>query len=333
MGVIDTLNRPLRNLRISVTDRCNLRCTYCMPAEIFGPNYKFLETDKLLSFEEIGTLAASFSHLGVNKIRLTGGEPLLRRNLPQLLSILAEIPGITDIALTTNGILLPKLAEELKRSGLNRVNISLDSLDEETFRRMNGRNVSPEAVLKGINSAREAGLGVKINSVVKKGSNEHQVRALAEYFFHMGITVRFIEFMDVGSTNNWQAESVSVMEEMLKQISSWKDIEPIKGEFGEVAKRYRYTGTDREVGFISSISESFCSSCTRARISAEGKLYTCLFTDSGHDLKELLKQGYTELQLSDRLAELWKVRDDKYSEERMNRKQKRNKVEMSYIGG
>lgn len=331
----DQLNRPLRDLRISVVDRCNFRCQYCMPAEIFGESFKFLPHEELLTYEEIERLAKIFAGLGVKKIRLTGGEPLVRKNLAYLVKLIANIDGIEDIGLTSNGVFLPKHAKELKDAGLKRVNISLDSLDDELFGKINGRNVGVKPVLKGINAAREAGLGVKINMVVKKGLNDHEVVPMAQFCKKEGIQLRYIEFMDVGSTNGWRMDDVVTKEEIFKQISKNEELEPVDfSYFGEVAKRYRYKGTNVEVGFIASVSEAFCHSCTRARLSANGQIYTCLFNGNGHDIRDLMRGGADDEQLRERIINIWGKRNDRYSEIRtaetaLNRK----KIEMSYIGG
>nr|WP_240374317.1 GTP 3',8-cyclase MoaA [Bacillus piscicola] len=331
----DKLNRPLRDLRISVIDRCNFRCTYCMPAEVFGDDYPFMPESELLSFAEITTLAEQFAELGVEKIRLTGGEPLLRRNLSSLIEQLATVPGIEDIALTTNGVLLVHQAEKLKKAGLERVNISLDAIDEKVFQKMNGRNFKPDAVLKGIDAALAAGLQVKINMVVKKGENDDQIIPLATYCKERGITLRFIEFMDVGQTNGWDFSHVVTKKEIHDKLTRIAPLVPVeKAYFGEVASRYRYEETDVEVGFISSVSETFCSSCTRARISADGKLFTCLFAEKGHDLRALLRKGYSKEEIKQEIDSIWQKRTDRYSDERTEETVKnRKKIEMSYIGG
>ncbi|THE15487.1 GTP 3',8-cyclase MoaA [Bacillus timonensis] len=333
--IVDQLNRPLRDLRISVTDQCNFRCSYCMPKEIFGDDYSFLPLGELLSFSEIETLTRSFVKLGVQKIRLTGGEPLVRKNVHELVERLTHIKGIEDIALTTNGVFLPKYAKQLKGAGLQRVNVSLDAIDNDIFKGMNGRSVGVKPVLKGIEAAQEAGLLVKMNMVVQKGKNDSQILPMARYFKEKGITLRFIEFMDVGTTNGWNFDQVVSKKAIHDLINSEMPLEPIDAEyFGEVAKRYRYVGTDVEIGFISSVTESFCSSCTRARISADGKLYTCLFATAGHDLKSLIRSGATESDIDEALKLVWQARRDRYSDERTEETaKKRKKIEMSYIGG
>ncbi|MFD2044782.1 GTP 3',8-cyclase MoaA [Ornithinibacillus salinisoli] len=336
MAVItDKFGRPLRDLRISVTDRCNFRCTYCMPKEIFGKDYQFLPKNHLLRFEEIERLANLFVQLGVKKIRLTGGEPLLRRDLPKLVEKLAVIDGLEDIGLTTNASLLEKMAAELKRSGVNRINVSLDALDNKVFQTINDSGVSTDRVLKGIEKAIEVGLEVKINMVVKKGMNEHEVIPMASYFKEKGVTLRFIEFMDVGKTNGWDFSKVVTKKELFQQLSSHFELEPVEPAYvGEVAKRYRYTGTDTEVGFITSVSESFCSTCTRARIAADGKLYTCLFAGGGFSFRDLLRSGADDEEVRSTITSIWNKRTDRYSDERTEETAKhKQKIEMSYIGG
>lgn len=331
----DQLQRPLRDLRISVTDRCNFRCTYCMPAEIFDQNYAFMPRDQLLTFEEIERLASIFANLGVKKIRLTGGEPLMRRDLPVLIKKLVAIDGIEDIGLTTNGVYLVKYSAALKAAGLQRVNVSLDAIDDELFKKINGRGVSTKAVLNGIDAALKAGLGVKVNMVVRKGMNDQEIIPMVSYFKEKGITLRFIEFMDVGSTNGWNFEQVVSKKEIYEKIHAVYPLEPVDSNyFGEVAKLYRYRGTNTEVGFITSVSESFCSSCTRARISAEGKLYTCLFATKGFDLKTIVRSEATDEDISQTVTEIWNNRKDRYSDERTEETVKnRERIEMSYIGG
>ncbi|MCH4566514.1 GTP 3',8-cyclase MoaA [Bacillus sp. ES1-5] len=331
----DSLERPLQDLRISVIDRCNFRCTYCMPAEVFGPDYVFLQEEFLLTFDEIERLARLFISMGVNKIRLTGGEPLLRKDLPKLIARLTKLEGLKDIGLTTNGIHLAKQAKALKVAGLKRVNISLDAIEDHVFKKINGRNVSTKPVLKGIEAAKAAGLEVKVNMVVKKGMNDSQILPMAQYFKAQEIQLRFIEFMDVGSTNGWNFEQVITKEQLIEKINHVYPIEPVQPRyFGEVAKLYRYVGSDAEVGFITSVSESFCSSCTRARISADGKFYTCLFGEKGTDLRTLLRENISDTSLLKILQHTWEFRTDRYSDERTAEStNKRLKVEMSYIGG
>ncbi|MCI0763786.1 GTP 3',8-cyclase MoaA [Bacillus sp. TL12] len=333
--ITDSLRRPLQDLRISVIDRCNFRCTYCMPAEVFGPEYAFLQEEFLLTFDEIERLAKLFVGMGVKKIRLTGGEPLLRKDLPKLITRLAKLDGLTDIGLTTNGIHLTKQAKALKEAGLHRVNVSLDAIEDDVFRKINGRNISTKPVLKGITAAKEVGLDVKVNMVVKKGMNDSQILPMATYFKEQGISLRFIEFMDVGSTNGWNFEQVITKQELIEKISEVYPIEPVDPHyFGEVAKRYRYVGSNAEVGFITSVSESFCSSCTRARISADGKFYTCLFATKGTDLRSLLRENISDADLLKAIKNVWEYRKDRYSDERTEESaNNRPKIEMSYIGG
>jgi GTP 3',8-cyclase len=333
--VKDKLNRPLRDLRISVIDRCNFRCQYCMPADLFGPNFAFLPKSELLSYEEIERVAHIFVGLGVEKIRLTGGEPLLRKNLPILVEKISSIEGLQDIGLTTNGVLLPKYANELKAAGLQRVNVSLDSLNDELFGQINGRNVGAKPVLDGIHAARDAGLGVKVNMVVKKGLNDSEIVPMAQYCKDHGLQLRFIEYMDVGSTNGWKMDDVVTKKEMynlLKEHFSLESVDP--DYFGEVAKRYKYRDNQVEVGFITSVSESFCSSCTRSRLSANGQLFTCLFNGNGHDIRDFMRSGASDEEIRDRIIEIWQGRGDRYSDKRTaETAANRKKIEMSYIGG
>jgi|SRR5690625_2286374 len=331
----DFFGRFLQDLRISVIDQCNLRCTYCMPKEIFGDDYPFLPESELLSFEEITRLAESFAELGVNKIRLTGGEPLMRKNLHQLIENLSNIQGINDIALTTNGIFLPRDAKKLKAAGLKRVNISLDAIDDDVFKQINGRGVGTKPVLKGIEAAKDAGLEIKINMVVKKGMNESQILPMARYFKDTNIILRFIEFMDVGNYNEWDLNYVIAKKDIIHMIDQEMPIEPAeKNYYGEVASRFKYKDGGGEIGVISSISDTFCGSCSRIRLSADGKLYTCLFASSGYDIKEKIRAGLTDDELKEEIISLWHVRKDRYSAERNERMhEKRKKIEMSYIGG
>lgn len=334
-NIKDSLKRPLQDLRISVIDRCNFRCTYCMPAEVFGPDYAFLKEELLLTFDEIERLARLFISMGVNKIRLTGGEPLLRKDLSTLIARLTNLEGLQDIGLTTNGIHLAKQAKALKDAGLKRVNISLDAIEDHVFQKINGRNISTKPVLKGVQAAKAAGLEVKVNMVVKKGMNDSQILPMAQYFKEQEIQLRFIEFMDVGSTNGWNFEQVVTKEQLIEKINRVYPIELVKPHyFGEVAKLYRYVGSDAEVGFITSVSDSFCSFCTRARISADGKFYTCLFGEKGTDLRTLLRENISDASLLKILQHTWRYRTDRYSDERtVESTNKRQKVEMSYIGG
>ncbi|PAE13499.1 GTP 3',8-cyclase MoaA [Niallia circulans] len=331
----DLLNRPLRDLRISVIDRCNLRCQYCMPKEIFGPDYPFLPPSELLTYDEIERIAKIFVELGVEKIRLTGGEPLLRKDLPVLVDRLIRLEGLEDIALTTNGIFLPKYAHDLKQAGLKRVNISLDSINDELFGQMNGRNVGAAPVKKGIEAAQNAGLGIKINMVIKKGMNDSEIIPMATYCKENELELRFIEYMDVGSTNGWKMKDVITKKEIYAKLQEAFELEPVEADyFGEVAKKYKYKDANVLVGFITSVSESFCSSCTRARLSANGQLYTCLFNGNGHNIRDFLREGADDSALEGFIKNIWEQRRDRYSDERTEETVKqRKKVEMSYIGG
>ncbi|TDQ40736.1 GTP 3',8-cyclase MoaA [Aureibacillus halotolerans] len=331
----DKLGRPLQDLRISVIDRCNLRCTYCMPRDVFGKEFVFMPKEQLLSFEEIVRLAKLFLSLGVKKIRLTGGEPLLRKDFPELVRQLAKLPGLKDIGLTTNGVLLGAMAEELKQAGLKRVNVSLDALDKDVLCTINDTNVGPERIITNMKKAEEAGLEVKVNMVVMKGKNEHEVLPMAEFFRNEGITLRFIEFMDVGQTNGWMYDKVVTKKDMYEMLNERFGLEQVESkDRSEVAKRYRYKGTDVEVGFITSVSESFCSSCSRARVAADGKLYNCLFASGGLDLREWLRNGATDDDIREVLIQSWQQRTDRYSDERTEATARtRKKIEMSYIGG
>lgn len=334
-AIVDKFGRPIRDLRISVTDRCNFRCTYCMPKEIFGDDYVFLPKEALLTFEEISLLAKIFVRLGVKKLRLTGGEPLLRNDLPDLVGKLMEIEGIEDIGLTTNGVLLGRYAKELYDAGLRRLNISLDAIDPFVFGEMNGRGTNPQIVLKNIELAKEMGFQMKVNMVVQKGVNEHEILPMATHFKERGITLRFIEFMDVGNDNAWSFDKVVSKKDIYGLLCSEFDLEPVDPDyFGEVAQRYRYKDNGVEVGFITSVSESFCSSCTRARLSSDGKLYTCLFASSGFDLRELVRSGKSDEELLEAIKGVWARRTDRYSDERTEQTAKnRKKINMSYIGG
>ncbi|PIC85906.1 GTP 3',8-cyclase MoaA [Sporosarcina sp. P20a] len=334
-AIVDQLGRPIRDLRISVTDRCNFRCTYCMPKEVFGDDFVFLAKNELLSFEELEHLARIFAQLGVKKLRLTGGEPLMRRNLPELIQKLHDIEGIEDIGLTTNAVLLGQYAQPLYDAGLRRLNISLDALDPELFGQINGRGISPNLVLKNIQKAQDIGFTIKVNMVVQKGVNESEILPMATYFKERGITLRYIEFMDVGNDNGWSFKKVVTKKEIYDMLAAEFDMEPAEEDYyGEVAKRYRYTGTDAQVGFITSVSESFCSTCTRSRLSSEGKLYTCLFASEGFDLRELIRSDKTDEELYEVIADVWRGRRDRYSDERTEQTVKnRKKINMNYIGG
>ena len=335
---VDRLSRPLRDLRISVTDRCNLRCPYCMPREMFGADHAFVARDDLLRFEEITRLVRQFATLGVEKVRLTGGEPLLRRDIERLVAMIAEVDGIEDIALTTNGTLLAAKAQALSDAGLRRVTVSLDALDEEVFRSMSDTRLPLARVLKGVDAAVAAGLSpVKINMVVRRGVNDHCVLAMAEHFRGRPETLRFIEYMDVGTTNGWRLAEVVPAAELRDAIDARWPLEPIVPDrLGEVATRYRYRDGGGEVGFIHSVSAPFCASCTRARLSAEGSLHTCLFATHGHDLRGLLRAGASDAELGSEIALIWTARGDRYSADRAESSaapRSAKKVEMSYIGG
>ncbi|AAU16983.1 GTP 3',8-cyclase MoaA [Bacillus cereus] len=333
---LDKLQRPLKDLRISVTDRCNFRCRYCMPEEIFGPDYSFLSNDKILSFDEIERITRIFVSLGVRKLRITGGEPLLRRGLPQLIERLNKIDGVEDIGLTTNGSLLKKFAPDLYKAGLSRVTVSLDSLEEERFFYLNGNRSKVQRVLEGIQAAAEVGMKIKINMVVQKGKNEQDILQMAQYFKENKHILRFIEYMDVGNYNGWELKEVVSKQEIVDMIHQVMPLERIEANYaGEVATRYRYIGSDEEIGVISSVTDSFCSSCTRARISAEGKLYTCLFASKGNDLRELLRSDYTDEEITDVVRDIWNNRENRYSDERLSNSNKKAmpKIEMSHIGG
>ena len=332
-ALADTLGRPMRDLRISVTDRCNFRCVYCMPREVFDAEHQFLPHSAILSFEEIARLAGIFVGLGVKKIRLTGGEPLVRRDLANLVGLLSPL-GV-EITLTTNGSLLAKQAALLKSAGLNRVTVSLDSLDDATFRAMNDADFPVARVVEGIETAAAAGLApVKINMVVKRGANDRDVVAMAERWRGSGHIMRFIEFMDVGSTNGWRMDDVIPSAEVVRRISARWPLEPLGANApGEVAERWRYRDGAGEIGVISSVTQAFCSSCNRMRLSTEGALYTCLFARSGHDLKTLLRGGASDDELRNEIAAVWRGRGDRYSEIRTRETAKLPKVEMSYIGG
>ena len=331
--VLDVLGRPLRDLRISVTDRCNFRCTYCMPKEVFGRDYRFLDRKAILDFEEITRLARAAVSLGVEKLRLTGGEPLVRRDLERLIAMLAELD--VDLTLTTNASLLPAKAQALKDAGLGRITVSLDAMDDRTFRSMNDADFPVDRVLDGIEAARAVGLPVKVNCVVKRGANDDQIVPLARYFRGTGDTLRFIEFMDVGATNGWRMDDVVSAAEIVDTVDAEFPLEPADAHYrGEVAKRWRYLDGRGEIGVIASVTQPFCGDCTRSRISAEGKLYTCLFAVRGHDLRALIRSGASDEDLAVRLAEIWHVRGDRYSELRTEATgDDTPRVEMSYIGG
>jgi cyclic pyranopterin phosphate synthase len=332
--VTDTLGRPLRDLRISVTDRCNFRCVYCMPKEVFGRGYRFMDRKELLTFEEIERVARVFVAGGVRKLRITGGEPLLRRDLDRLVAGLAAIEDGLDVTLTTNGALLAAKAQALADAGLSRVTVSLDSLDDDVFMAMNDVDMPVSRVLEGIAAAAAAGLPVKVNTVVKRGLNEDSILELARFFRGSGHVLRFIEFMDVGATNGWRLDDVVPAAEIVATIGAELPLEPVEPAYrGEVAQRWRYKDGSGEIGVIASVTQPFCGACTRARISAEGRLYTCLFAVRGHDLRALLRSGASDDELADELGRIWSARTDRYSERRSERTVGLKKVEMSYIGG
>ena len=338
--VRDVFGRLLQDLRISVTDRCNFRCTYCMPKELFGERYEFLPKDEILSFEEIERLSRIFIRLGVTKLRITGGEPLLRADLPKLISMLSALDGVKDISLTTNGYLLPQMAEGLKNAGLNRVTISLDSLNDHVFGEMNGRGFRVGRVLQAIEVAEDVGLGpVKINSVVQRGVNDHVMVEMAEHFRQTGNVLRFIEYMDVGTLNGWRLNDVVPSRDLAEQINAEHPIEAIgRSVASETARRYRYEDGSGEIGFISSVTEPFCGDCTRARLSTDGKLFTCLFATDGRDLRDPLRAGATDAEIETTITRVWEERTDRYSEERTGetaalRQEQGSKVEMFRIGG
>ncbi len=332
----DRLGRNLADLRISVTDRCNFRCTYCMPKEIFNRDYLFLKREALLSFEEITRLTGIFTSLGVRKVRLTGGEPLLRARLENLVAMLSEVPGVADLTLTTNGVLLPRKAPALAEAGLNRVTVSLDSLSDEVFGAMNDVGAKVADVLAGIEAAAAAGLSpIKINMVVKRGVNDRSIPEMAEYFRGTGHILRFIEYMDVGATNGWRMDDVTPAHEIIDRINRVFPIEPLQPNYrGEVARRWRYVDGQGEIGVIASVTQPFCGDCTRARLSADGKLYTCLFATRGADLRQAVRSGTGDRQLRETIARVWSERTDQYSDLRSaDTAGIGQKVEMSYIGG
>lgn len=333
-SLFDRRGRSVRDLRISVTDRCNFRCVYCMPREVFGDDYTFLPRRELLSFEEIVRVASLFVARGVRKIRITGGEPLLRKDVDRLIEMLARLPGV-EITLTTNGVLLPKLARRLKDAGLHRVTVSLDALDDALFRRMNDADYPVARVLEGIEAAKSVGLGpIKVNMVVKRGTNDGDIEAMAAHFRHSGHILRFIEFMDVGASNGWKMDEVLPSREVIARIDHQFPVEPIDPNYeGEVAERWRYKDGAGEIGVISSVTQAFCATCTRIRLSTEGKLYTCLFAQHGHDLRTLLREGADDARIDAAIAHVWQQREDRYSEIRTAETAALRKIEMSYIGG
>ena len=336
--LLDRLGRPLETLRISITDRCNFRCVYCMPKEVFGRDYTFLERRELLTLEELARVAGIFAGLGVRTVRITGGEPLVRRNVEHLVELLAAIErpdgGRLELALTTNGSVLAQKAEALAAAGLSRVTVSLDSLDDEAFRAMNDVDFPVQRVLDGIDAAAAAGLPVKINAVVKRGANDGDLLTLAEHFRGSGHVLRFIEYMDVGSTNGWRLEDVVSAEEIVQRISERWPLEPMAAAGPDAtARRWRYLDGAGEIGVVASVTQPFCGGCSRARLSAEGRLYTCLFAARGHDLRAPLRLGASDAELTEELRAIWARRTDRYSELRTAETASLPKVEMSYIGG
>ena len=336
--IADKFNRSLRDLRISVTDRCNFRCPYCMPAEIYGERYEFLPKASLLTFEEIARLTRIMVKLGVVKVRLTGGEPLVRNEIEKLIGLLSKIDGVGDLTLTTNAYLLKQMAQKLKDAGLQRITVSLDSMDDDVFKKMNGRGFGTERVIEGIVAAEQAGLSpIKINSVVQRGVNDHTLVELARFAKERGYIARFIEYMDVGNLNGWKLDQVVSAEEIVERISAELPLEPVPTESnygGEVALRYRYADGEGEIGVIASVSKPFCGDCTRMRLSPEGQIVTCLFASVGTDLRTPMRDGASDEDLETIIRQTWGFRDDRYSEERsMLTEQPRKKVEMYHIGG
>ncbi len=334
----DKLGRPIRDLRISVTDRCNFRCDYCMPKEIFGDDYTFLPKNELLTFEELTRISKIYAQLGVKKIRITGGEPLLRRNLYKLVEQLNLIDGIEDIGLTTNGLLLKKHGKNLYQAGLRRINVSLDAIEDNVFQEINNRNIKASTILEQIDYAISIGFEVKVNVVIQKGVNDNQIIPMIDYFKNKNIEVRFIEFMDVGNDNGWNFNKVVTKEEMLNMIEQHFEISPVTPKYyGEVDKYFRHKDNDAQFGLITSVSESFCSTCTRARLSSDGKFYGCLFASSeGFDVKALIRSGATDDDLKAQFKRLWSIRNDQYSDNRTMQtieNNRKKKINMNYIGG
>lgn len=333
----DHLGRPLKDLRISVMDRCNFRCIYCMPEEKFHSGFNFLKSSERLSFDEIFRVTKLFTDLGVSKIRITGGEPLLRVNLSELIGDLSTLEKIEDIALTTNGVLLKKYSEELKACGLNRITVSLDSIDPEQFRKMTGGRGKLETVLEGISEALSVGFKqVKINAVIKRGINDDQVIEMVDYFKKQSVIIRFIEYMDVGNLNQWKLNETVGSDEIIKKLSEKWQLDPLDKNYeGETAQRYQISGSETEIGLISSVTKPFCGSCTRARLSSDGKLYNCLFASEGKDIRNWVRNGKSDEYIRNELASIWKVRRDRYSELRYSDEIDKTdeKVEMYYIGG
>lgn len=338
MIVEDKFGRPIRDLRISVTDRCNFRCSYCMPKEIFGDDYEFLPKKELLSFSEIERISRIYSEMGVKKLRLTGGEPLMRRDLHILIEQLHNIEGIEDIGLTTNGILLKKHGQKLYDAGLRRINVSLDALDDKLFGNINDRGIKASQVLENIEYALEIGFQVKVNMVVQKGLNEHEILPMARHFKKLPVTLRFIEFMDVGNDNGWNFDKVLTKKEMFEILSKEFELESLEpAYYGEVAKVYKHKDAESHLGFITSVSESFCSTCTRARLSSDGRFYGCLFATKGVNVKAMLRSGMNDAELKAELVDVWSRRNDRYSDIRTEiteeMRKERKKINMSYIGG
>lgn len=333
----DKLGRPLRDLRISVTDRCNFRCSYCMPPEIFDKNFKFLPKNDILTFEEITRLSTILAkRAGIQKLRITGGEPLMRHEVSRLIDMLNKIEGIEDIAMTTNGALLPMHAKKLKEAGLKRVTVSLDSLDDEKFRKINGRDVGVNKILEGIEAAQDAGLGVKMNMVVKRGMNEADILPMARFFKDTDVILRYIEYMDVGNSNGWKLNHVVSKNEIFQMINKEMPLEPVDPNYtGEVADRFKFKDSGHEIGIISSVTDAFCSTCSRVRLSADGKLVTCLFASKGHDIRDILRSGASDDEVAKHIQYIWENRDDQYSAERLKNTDKKQikKIEMSNIGG
>ena len=337
MPPLDTLGRPLRDLRISVTDRCNFRCPYCMPAEIYGERYEFLPREEILTFEEITRLARIFIDLGVEKIRITGGEPLLRREIERLIADLSKLPGLLDLTLTTNGVRFAALSDALKAAGLERVTFSLDALDPDVFKRMAGRAESPDTVLDAIHTAEQSGFApVKINTVIKRGDNDGEIVPLARQFHGTDHILRFIEYMDVGTRNGWQLDHVVPADEIVSRVHDALPVEPVEPNYpGEVARRYRYVDGGGEIGVITSVTQPFCGGCTRARLSTDGKLVTCLFASDGVDLRSMLRGNASDEEISQRIQNVWLERDDRYSENRTEATTPDafRRIEMYQIGG
>ena len=336
--ITDKLGRPIRDLRLSVTDRCNFRCDYCMPKEIFGDDFVFLPKDELLTFDEMVRISKVYTQLGVKKIRITGGEPLLRRDLYKLIYELNQIDGVEDIGLTTNGLLLKKHGQKLYDAGLRRINVSLDAIEDKVFQAINNRNIKASTILQQIDYAISIGFHVKVNVVIQKGVNDNQILPMIQYFKEKDIEIRFIEFMDVGNDNGWDFSKVVTKDEMLNMIENEFDIESVEPKyFGEVAKYYRHKDNGAQFGLITSVSQSFCSTCTRGRLSSDGKFYSCLFsTVDGFNVKSFIRAGATDDELFEQFKVLWNVRDDRYSDERTEQtvaNRKRKKINMNYIGG